>query len=385
MKLLFVSNLFPDQREPNRGIYNARLVRHLGEHCQVRVVSPRAALPFCQPRPRQPRPEDTVFAPVYPPGWYLPKIGSRVNPWLMAASLRSTVRRIRRDWDFDAALASWVYPDGCAVGRLAGEIGYPFAVIAQGTDVHQYLQNPVRRRLMVSALNRSRLVVARSRQLACLLADAGVRESLVRVIYNGVDTGLFQPGERLEARSRLELSADELVVLYVGNLLPIKNPMMAVEAFKMFRDQIVPKKAKLIMVGDGPLKTCLQESIARWNLSSDVRLAGALSGPQVVSCYQAADVLCVPSHNEGLPNVVLEALACGLLVAATRVGGIPEVIAHESLGRLVDSGDPTQMAAALGVIAGRTRDPAAVARHAQTYSWPKTAKAYFDALQVVVG
>jgi glycosyltransferase involved in cell wall biosynthesis len=100
---------------------------------------------------------------------------------------------------------------------------------------------------------------------------------------------------------------------------------------------------------------------------------------------QAADVLCLPSQNEGLPNVILEAFACDLPVAATRVGGVPELVTADFLGRLVAPNDPLAMAEALGRLIKADRTPGAVAQHAQKFSWPAAACAYREALRSLVG
>lgn len=378
MKLLFVSNLYPDATEPQRGLYNARLVRHLGELCEVRVVSPRPAWPLCPGPRRAARAEDARFAPCFPPGWYLPKIGSRFNPALMAASLRPILRRLRREWPFDLALASWVYPDGCAVARLAGELGFPFGAVAQGTDVHQYLAHPIRRRLIVDALNRARVVIARSGELSRLLREAGVDAGRLRVIYNGVDTTVFQPGDRLAARRQLGWPAAGAVVLFVGNLLPIKNPLLAVAAVGELKAR-KPPGARLVMVGDGPLRDRVSQTAREQGV--EVVLPGAKPAAEVALCLQAADVLCVSSDNEGLPNVLLEALACGLPVAATRVGGIPEILTSPEAGRLAPPGDAAALAEAIAQVLAEAPSPAAVSRSAERFSWPSTARAYFEALR----
>ena len=138
-KLLFISNLFPDADEPYRGLDNATLLHQLSAGYDIRVLSPRPTLPLATPKNRRCRAGDESFAPVYLPAPYIPKVGSRFNHTLMARALRPALRALRGEFPFEAVLSSWVYPDGCAVAKLAGEGGFPFAVVAQGSDVHQYL------------------------------------------------------------------------------------------------------------------------------------------------------------------------------------------------------------------------------------------------------
>src|SRR5436190_22030923 len=122
MKVLFISNLFPDAANPNLGIYNAQLLKHLAKLCEVRVLAPRPTRgipPFWFPKQFGCREQDKMFAPVYAPSAYVPKIGSPFNHLLMARSIEPALKRIREEFPFNVALSSWIYPDSCAVAKLA--------------------------------------------------------------------------------------------------------------------------------------------------------------------------------------------------------------------------------------------------------------------------
>ncbi|MGZ4963662.1 MAG: hypothetical protein ACXWC8_13995, partial [Limisphaerales bacterium] len=140
LKVLFVSNLFPDAANPNRGSDNAVLLRLLARDCDIRVIAPRPTLPF-KSGARQPVAcaDDKQFAPVYPTVRYLPKIGGPFNHLLMAHRMRNEIARVRQSFPFDIVVCSWIYPDACAVAKLALEQNFKFVAIAQGSDIHQYL------------------------------------------------------------------------------------------------------------------------------------------------------------------------------------------------------------------------------------------------------
>jgi glycosyltransferase involved in cell wall biosynthesis len=267
------------------------------------------------------------------------------------------------------------------VARLAADLRFPFVAVAQGSDVHQYLGHPARRAQIVKALNQAGGVVARSGELARLLREAGVAPEKTRVIYNGVDTTVFQPGDKLAARRRLGLSEAAAVVLFVGNFLPIKNPLLAWEAFSRLRRQ---QAAKLVLLGDGPLRADLLAAAQRARMADDVLLPGRKSEPEVALYLRAADVLCVPSRNEGMPNVILEALASGLPVVATWVGGVPEILEGNPAGRLVPPADGARMATALAETLAQPLPPQVIAGSVRKYSWTESARAYFELLQTLI-
>ena len=384
MKLLFVSNLFPDSSAPGHGQVNATVLHQLARQCDIRVIAPRPMLPFKSWRGRTPRHEDQIFQPLYVGTFYVPKFGGPWNHRLMARALREPVRRVRAEFPFAAVLGAWVYPDACALDLLRDELHAPLIAIAQGTDVHSYLHMPLRRHAIVSALSRAAATITRSRDLSTLLHNAGVPFMKLRPIYNGVDASVFRPGDRLTARRELGLTADAQVILYVGNFLPVKNPLLLVGAHaKLCRLSAEP--CELVMIGTGPLEQPVRRLANKLGFGANVRFVGRQSPAEVARFMQAADVLAVPSKQEGVPNVILEAFACGLRVVGTRVGGIPEVLDKDFLGRLVPSADTDALEKALGQTLLETTDRDAVLRHAAQFSWEKTTERYLSVIEEASG
>lgn len=387
MKALFISNLFPDAKNPTLGIYNAQLLKHLSKLCDIRVLALRPTKgfpPFWFPKKFSSRAEDKIFAPVFAPAAYVPKIGSRFNHWLMARSIEPALRKVREEFPFDVVLSSWIYPDACATAELARRNGFPFVAIAQGSDVHQYLKIPARRKIITAALGRAAMVVARSEDLARQLNEAGVGKNKLRVIYNGVDFQTFCRAKREVARKELGLPENVAVLLYVGNFLPIKNPLLLVEAHAALCRSQPDKKFILVMLGSGPLTSAVKQRASILGTGESVWLLGQKPANQVARYMQAADVSCVPSNNEGVPNVILEAFACGLRVVARRVGGIPEILSHDFLGSLMPTASGQTMATALAEVLATPPESERIAQYAQRFSWEATAQRYFELLHAAI-
>lgn len=385
MKILFISNLFPDVTDPVRGLDNARLLRELAKHCKVHALAlrpTRGMPPFWRPNSYRCRSEDELLSPVYCPAAYIPKIGSCVNHLLMAWTMRNTLRRIREQFAFDVVLCAWVYPDGCAVARLAKNFNFPFTVIAQGSDVHQYLKMPARRKIIPLALNQSRGVITRSGDLARLLQKAGVVPNKLHTIYNGVDFDRYHPSDQRQARNELGLPPGKPIILYVGNFLPIKNPLLLVAAHAEMNRRQPDRQYHLVMLGEGPLRNAIERSLSAKGTNELAVLAGRQPPDRVARYMQAADVLCLSSDNEGVPNVVLEAFASGLRVVTTDVGGIGEVLCHDFLGRLVPPRNLSALIQALMTILAEPPLQDKITLHAQQFSWDKTAAAYLKVLTV---
>lgn len=372
-RLLFISNLFPDSREPYRGLDNATILHHLAGEYEIQVLALRPKLPFLSRPKLAARSQDEIFAPQYLNVPYIPRIGSRWNHRLMADAIRAEVEKAAPRM----VLSSWIYPDSCAVSILAKEMGFPFVSIAQGSDVHQYLKMPVRRRIIVESLKAASGVITRSGELARLLSEAGVEEQKVHPIYNGIDFEVFKPGDQGEARHHLGLPESGKIILFVGNFYDIKNPLLLIEAFSRLSHLESPPH--LVMIGGGPLEG-KAHALAKSN-KTKVIFAGRKTATEVATYMRAADLLCLPSKNEGVPNVILEAFACGLPVLASNVGGIPEVLNSDYLGSLAAPDDLPDLVFNLCQMLTREPQRERIHQHGLQFSWQRTARAYAELLE----
>jgi teichuronic acid biosynthesis glycosyltransferase TuaC len=368
-RLLFFSNLFPTATEPYRGLDNATLLHELRADYDIRVISPRPSLPWAR-KAYAPRAEDEVLQPRWINAAYLPRIGGPVNHALMAASARKAFEEAMRDFKPAVVLSSWIYADSCAAIRLAaGRV--PVVAIAQGSDIHQYLGMAARRGVILRTLPRAAAVITRSRELSRILERAGFPHGKLHTIYNGVSLEAFQPRDQAAARREAGLPADGRIVLFVGNFYAVKNPALLIEALAKLTGA-----PYLVMAGGGPLERECRELAGRLGITSRVLFMGRKMPGEIATLMNAADVLALPSRNEGVPNVILEAFASGLPVVASRVGGIPEVLDQDFLGQLTREGDVDDLARALEQRLAMPRDVAAIRRHGERFSWKAAADAY---------
>ncbi len=373
MKVVFISNLFPDQKESYRGLDNATLLHELSNEMEFRVLSPRPRLPWNSRKSRQPRDMDTKFCPVYPEYLYVPKFGSAFNDHLFARAIRQPLEDLKREFDFKLILVAWTFPDACAVAKLAPKFRVPFVTIVQGSDAHVYLQMPVRREKIVKALTQASSSITRSAKLGHLLAKAGVPENKLSPVYNGVDLEIFHVGNKQESRRQLGLQ--ELpTILFVGNFLPVKNPFLLIEAHAQLCRQ--GPRVQLVMIGAGPLESEARQLAQTLGFGDLVRFAGRKSVTEVAEHLRASNLLCLSSENEGVPNVVLEAFASGVPVVTTDVGGISEVLNQPFLGELVPRGDQEALANGLRKWIQADVDPLRIRKRGEHFSWPRAAAEY---------
>jgi glycosyltransferase involved in cell wall biosynthesis len=364
MKILILTNLFPTPWDPLRGAFNRQQFERLGQRHDVDVLS---AVDFRE-RLRKARGEVHAsglhtdhFVFVYPP-----LVGRSLHALCWLFSLLWQHGRRLRAAHYDCVLASWAYPDAVAAGWLARRMGIPYVVKVHGSDLNVQASHTLRRWQIRSSLRGADAVIAVSHALADKVTALGVDRSHVHVIYNGVDDALFARGSRREARVHLGLSAEMPLLLYVGNLKSSKGCLDLLEAFPAVL--AMQPGARLVYVGAGPARATLLERVSALGCTSRVQLVDAVAHAALGDWFRAADLLCLPSHNEGVPNVVLEAMSCGTPVVASRVGGIPEVV-PEYAGILVPAHAIEALSAALLEATRRTWDSARIATHAGNFRW----------------
>jgi glycosyltransferase involved in cell wall biosynthesis len=378
MRVLAITNVFPNGREPNRGIYNLQQFTALRAHCELQVVAP---LPW-QPWRRQasvPYQECWNEIPTFHPRYfYTPGLGRAAYALWMYASLRRTVFQLAREYHPDVLLAAWAYPDAVATAAFARRLTLPWIAKVHGTDINLAPERRLVRAQIRWGLNQAACVFAVSQPLKQRLVEIGVPAERVQVLCNGVNTQRFRLQDQRAARQATALPLERPVILYVGNLEVSKGVVDLLEAYHQIRGSAAAPL--LVMVGGGSAQARLAEQIRRDGLAPQVHLVGPQPHAQVPTWIAACDVLCLPSHREGCPNVILEALACGRPVVASRVGAIPDLI-DERCGALVEPQAPAALAAALAAVLGREWAADALRERVLPLSWEANAQVLATHLQ----
>lgn len=364
MKLLVLTNLYPTPWDPNRGAFNRQQFERLAEHCDVELIT---AVDFRQ----RMRGIKGGFIPgslrsAYFTYLYPPRFGRALHALCWYLSLMFQHGRKLRTAGYAGMLVSWGYPDAVAGSWIARRLGIQYVVKVHGSDLNVQANHAIRRWQIRSALRRAAAVVAVSNALASKAVSIGADPDRVHVIYNGVDSELFTPGPKGTARAELNLPESAPMVLFVGNLKVTKGCLDLLEAFpEVLR---LRPGARLFFVGGGGIYKRIEERALSLGCANRVHCIGAVAHSSLQDWFRAADILCLPSHNEGVPNVVLEAMACGTPVVATDVGGIPEVVPLQA-GILVAAGNRQALSSALVEATDRQWDPAAIASHAHAFRW----------------
>jgi glycosyltransferase involved in cell wall biosynthesis len=278
---------------------------------------------------------------------------------------------------FDVLAAELLWPDGPVIARVAQALDLPFSIKARGHEFFEHFE--CQPQLLAQALEAGRAankLLAVSSSLRDRMIDAGFPAGRLDVHLTGVDHHLFRPRERSAIKSQLNVAGP--LILSVGNLIPVKGHVYAIEAVSRLPG------ATLLIAGGGRDGPALQARVKALGLEQRVRLLGHVPHLMLPRLMAAADVTILASAREGLANVWVESLACGTPVVTTDVDGAREVIDRPEAGRIV-ARDPGAIAAAVCDLLAEPPPSESVRRAAERFSWDKNAEALEHHLREIAG
>jgi glycosyltransferase involved in cell wall biosynthesis len=375
-----VTPLFPIREEPYRGNAIYQTVVSLQRHADIEVICPVAVYPpLLVPRYRYHRvdpsyrPEDVNTRYLEYPA--VPVLSRPLNGALCARRILPDLEKLNPD----LILNYWLYPEGYSSVRVARRLGKPVIVASRGSDLRR-IADPITRRLVRQTVNAADFVLTVSEDLRSRVIHMGVPPQRTRSIPNGCRHTVFHYGEPGPVREQLGIAPGRKVILFVGWLAPSKGLPELLLAFRELAAE--DPELRLVCVGEGSYLAKIHEFIQAAGLEGRVTLSGRSDREQVAAWMTAADVFCLPSHSEGCPNVVVEAVACGCPVVGTRVGGIPELVS-EKCGILVEPRDPPALARALRTALSAPWDRRTIAS-LSARSWQKVADETFEVCREVM-
>jgi glycosyltransferase involved in cell wall biosynthesis len=372
--------VFPNAAAPGLGLFVRERMFRVARHLPLAVVAPVAWFPFqglirrWRPdfRPMPPREELQEGVRVLHPRFLsFPGLFKGADGYFLALSCLPVLRRLRRRFDFCIIDSHFAYPDGFAATLLGRWLGRPATITLRGTEV-SLSRFPSRRRGILRAVEGAARVFTVADSIAGHLRQLGANKPILRV-GNGVDADRFVPEPRTDARHRLGIGDGTKVLVTVGGLCERKGFHRVIEILPLLRERF-PDLLYLVVGGassEGDWSARLRAQVAALGLEGQVLFLGPVAPDDLRWSLSAADVFVLATRNEGWANVFLEAMACGLPVVTTDVGGNAEVVASPALGRLVPFGDPAALTEALGEALAGDWDRAAIRDWACANSWDR--------------
>lgn len=390
-KLLVFSSLFPSDKRPNAGVFIRERMFRVAQQIPVVVVSPVPWFPFqgilryWRPhfRPQPNYYEEQQGVQVYFPRFLsVPGLLKSCDGFFMALGSLPTLIKLRKQ--FNIIDAHFAYPDGYAATLLGKWLKTPVTITLRGTEV-PLSKMEGRKKRMLTALKNAARVFSVSDSLKRHVVSLGAQSDKIRVIGNGIDTVKFYPLAKTVARAELNIPEDAKVLVSVGALVDRKGFHRVIEVLPALVEKY-PELIYLIVGGDSPegdIRERLEQQVRTLKLEKHVRFLGAYPSENLKIPLSAADLFVLATANEGWANVFLEAMACGLPVVTTEVGGNKEVVNDPALGTVVPFGDSESLLAAIFQGLETAWDRPLIIQYAQENSWDTRVKILIEEFQQI--
>ena len=350
LRVLVLSRNYPNNVMQVLGLWVRNVLRESTRHCDVKVVSP---VPYSPPLPGLPenyarfrrierRRWDGAIESIHPRMLVGPGSTTFSYEWLLyLRAVSATVRALRREFPFDLIHAQFAYPDGVVAAALGRQYDVPVVITEQNSWLPWMNQFSGVRARSIAAVRQSACFIAISESVRKTVEHFVGPASHVRVIPNGVDPDEFTLPDPSARRDTQQL-------LFVGAIRPVKGLDVLLRALRILADR--GRNERLLIVGEAFYGAYHQEELRLKSLVQDlgisdrVQFAGKQLPPQLGVTMGQSAALVLPSRIEALGMVVVEALACGTPVVATRCGGPEEIITTDRVGVLVPPDDPAALA-----------------------------------------
>jgi len=391
MKVLLVSNIFPNSAEKERGIFTYQIALALNGKCRIEVAAPLPWVPSPLRKKNNgkhahgqvPVQEKIGGLAIHHPRYgVIPRFFGFMHPVFMFLPLLRLIKRLDREERIDIINAHWIFPDGVAATWVGRRLKKPVVLTALGCDINHYPSLPFRRGLIQGALGAADVVTVKGNSLREKALELQAPDERIRVIPNGVDLDRFNVVDKIEARRQLGVRGNGPFLLSVGSLDEVKGSRYLLEALKGIKNDL-EHLPYLLMVGDGHLKQALLSQAQNLGIAHRVSFFGKRSHHEIPIWMNAADLFCLPSIREGRPNALLEAFACGTPAVASDVGSIPEII-HEGNGSMARAGDPESLRRQIVLCLNRSWDRKAIRKTVSGLTWEECGAMYVKTFQQVL-
>lgn len=342
-KIILISSFFESPFHSNRAPYNEQLFLSLKSNFDIRIIRPISWTDIYHssvqiPKQDYYRSEWNGIPVFYPTYYFLPRIALSTNGRMYYYSIQKSFKTINTIPDI--FYTTWAYPDAYATMLLAQKYNKKYIVRVHGSDINDLAYRNNIKSKVKRVLNNASAIISPSVALKEKMIELDISKDKIHVICSGIDKNKFYFQERILCEKQLSLKPGRKRILYIGNFKKAKGVFDLLKASKLLKDEL--KKFEVLFIGKGEALSLMKQYINVQELEDNIQIIGPVDHDQLNIWINSSDCVCLPSYAEGLPNVLLEALACKTNIVATDVGGIPEIIKNAN-NYMVEPGNIEQL------------------------------------------
>lgn len=360
-KLTLFTSLYPNPWKPTQATFNFQQYEKLSQDYELLVLVPVPWLLWFK-NIRMILSRESYQKAIYFPFFYFPKFFTRYNSVFLLISIFISVIPLVKIARSKKVVASFALPDGVACAFLTKIFSFKLYIQCLGSDVNFHSQDSFKRKLLAWSFSKATTIITVSKALEEKVLKI-TPNAVVKTIYNGVNFNRF--------KIKTVSTGNSNSIIFIGNIIKTKGIVELVEAAKILLGN--HKNLSFHIVGEGIEKRKLEQSIETLGLSLSIKFHGAIKHDEITNLLHDADLLVLPSYREGVPNVIMEALACGLPVVATKVGGIPEIV-NSSNGILLNSYQVEDIVEGIEQCLNRDWEPDEIRKSISSYTWENNIK-----------
>lgn len=362
--ILFFSNLYPVTWDPNRAAFNYQQTQCMAEKVKVSYLVPVPFTEWFKHRilKRRKQPEGVTTFPYF----YTPGTGRRLYPLFLFLSALICVVPLLKFAFAKQVLASWAYPDGVCAAWFQKIFRFKLVIQCHGSDINVHTEQAGRRKQMLSAFKRATCVVTKSQAMADVITQYD-HTICTKAVYNGVNVNRFT------LKESNSVDHEQCKLLFVGTIITTKGIFELVDSIDALRHTF--PNIHLNVAGKGAEMERLHALIADRQLGEHITVHGSLPHQRIAELMRESDALILPSYREGVPNVMIEALASGVPALVTPVGGVPEILKDAVNGIILASHSPGDITEGITRFRSQQWDPNAIRQSISHLNWDNNVSA----------
>jgi glycosyltransferase involved in cell wall biosynthesis len=369
MKILVITDLYPTEKQPRRGIFIYHLLRFLSRLCEVRLIQPLKI-----EENREYKKDNLTINQV---SYHDPLfIREYTRAWKMKNPVLNEVEKISEQFDFDLILGIFTVPGGYLAAKAAALFNKPFAVLGVGSDIHFFHNHFILGKMTLQTLKKANKVIVNADNLKDKAIKLGVDPERVTALQFGYDERIFNTEIQNHKKSGLP------IILMVANLVEVKCPHTFIDAALILLNSGI--KAEFALAGDGFMRNELENKVNNSQFSEYIKFYGSIDQPKLAELYAAASCTVLTSRSEGLPCCLIESLACGTPAVSTNLPGVREIITDGKNGILTKINAPAETAEAIKKVLSWEKTKQEIAESVKNRTWQKHAEKFIQILKEVV-